>query len=106
MRPDAQLKVQPTERRFLADETQHRQIPLALRVRQRHGAHVVARRRNQKRIGEIKITIAEAARGVVSQPERQVEAVETLRGQFGEIALPKRAVVEPRFVLDIAGECT
>src|SRR5262249_13323396 len=93
--PEAELEMEPARRGGVADEAEGLQVPGPLLVRQAGGPDVIAGGRDQERIGEVEVRVADLAEEVVADPEGQMEAVEALRGEHGEIPLPERAVVEP-----------
>src|SRR5262249_15058115 len=96
--PKAQLKVQAPLHSFLADESQHLEIPIPLRIGQGHGTDLVARCREQEGIGEVEICVADIGREVVTQPEGETETVESMGSELGEVPLPEWQMIEPRFV--------
>ena len=102
--PDAQLKIDAAAGRFVADEFQHRQVFIALFIRQIHRANFVARHLQEKRIGEIKIRIANVGGEIVTQAEREVEAIEPFGGQHGEIVAPEFFIAIPGQIFHVAGE--
>ncbi len=102
--PEAQLELEAVGGGLLADEAQGFQIAVALGVRQVHGAHVVAGHRKEERVGEEEIRVGDAAQEIVSDAEAEVEAVEAVFGEHGEVARPHLAVVEPGLVFHLAGE--
>ena len=80
------------------------QIAVAFGVGQLRDPHVVAGNGEQERIGEQEIGVGDLAEKVVADAEGQVEAVEALRGQHGEVPRPHLAVVVPGLVFHVAGE--
>ncbi len=104
MHPDAELEIEPRRHGLLANEAQHREIGVALGIGKVRRAHVVTGHGEQERIEEQEIGIRDILELVVAEPEGEVQAVEALRCQHGEIARPHCAVVEPRLVVGLAGE--
>ncbi len=102
--PESQLELQAARYGLLADEFQHLEIAIAFRLWQLRRPYLVARNGKQERVGEEEVGIGNAPKKVVAETEAQVEAVEALRSQHGEIARPHLAVVVPGFILDIARE--
>ena len=100
--PNAQLKLQAARHGLFADEFQHFEIPLAFGVGQLRHPHVVTRHGQQERVGEKEIPVRDIAEKVVADPQRQIEAIEALRRQHGEIGGPHLAVVVPGLVFDLA----
>src|SRR5205807_7858406 len=102
VRPKVQLKMQAAPRCLVADESQLLEIPITLCRRQRHSPNVVAGNSDHKWISEMEIGVAYVRREIIPEPQRQAEAIEPVSGKLREIAAPKRTIVEPRFVLDVA----
>src|SRR5262249_47642968 len=94
--PDAELKLHPAPRGFAADELEHLEIRIPFPVRQRIRAHVVARNGKQERIREVKVAIGDVVGEIVSETECEVEAIEPMGREHGEVTRPERAIVEPR----------
>src|SRR5437870_5187718 len=106
MRPKRQVELHAASDRLLADEAQSFEIALPLGVRKAGGGHVIACDRQQKRVSQVEIRIGNVACAVVPDAERQVESVESMRGESGKILYPQAAIVEPRFVFDGADKAT
>ena len=104
MHPDAELELDAAGHGLLADELQHLQVAVALGIGELGDAHVVAGDIEEERVGEQKIGVGHVAQEVVADAEAQVEAVEALGGEHGEVARPHFAVVVPGLVFDVAGE--
>jgi hypothetical protein len=104
VRPEADLELQPAQGRLFADEAEHFQVPVALGVIERHGAHLVARNVEQIRIGEMQVIAHDVAREIIAQTEGQAEAIETIGDQGSQIIAPEGLVVIPAFVLHVADE--
>src|SRR2546422_8889061 len=84
--PETQLELQAARYGLLADEFQHFEIAVAFRIRQLRCSHFVRRHEKQEGIREQKIGIGNSTKKVVTEAEAQVEAIEAVRSQHGEIA--------------------
>ena len=104
MHPDAELELHAASHGLLADEAQHLEVAVALRIGQLRDADLVSRNVEQERIGEQEVSVGDAADEVVADAEGEVEAVEALGGQHGQIGGPHLAVVVPGLVFHVAGE--
>src|SRR5690348_382871 len=54
----------------------------------------------------MKIGVRNVGREIVADAECEAEAVEPLGREFSKIRIPKRTIIEPRLVLDVAVEGT
>ena len=104
MHPQAQLELQAVADGLLADEAQSFEIAIALGVRQVRGADVVAWHGEEEGVGEQKVGVGDSAQEIVADAEAEVEAVEPVFREHGEVMRPHLAVVKPGLVLDLAGE--
>src|ERR1022692_1580912 len=104
MHPDAQLELEAVGGGLLADEAQRFEIAVALLVRQVRGADIVARHGEKEGVGEEKVGVGDSAQEVVAYAEAEVEAVEAVFREHGEVTRPHLAVVKPGRVFDLAGE--
>jgi hypothetical protein len=102
--PDAQLELQAARRGLVADEPQHLEIAIALGIGQTLGAHVVTGNRKEERVGEQEIGVRHILQKIVAESETEIEAIETVRGEHGQVARPHLAIVEPRFIFHVARE--
>ena len=102
--PDAQLELHAARHGLLADEAQHLQVAIALGVRQLRHAHVIPGHGKQEWIGKQKVRIGDGGQEVVADAQREIEPVEALRRQHGQVRRPHLAVVVPGLVFDFAGE--
>ncbi len=96
--------MQPPAARLDGHEAQRVQVPLPLLVRHAPGADVVPGDGQQEGVGEVEVGVAHAPGEVVPDPQGQVEAVEALPREHGQVAPPGLAVVEEGEVLHVAGE--
>ncbi len=104
--PEAELELHAASHRLLADEAEHLEVAIALGIGQLRYPHTVAGNIEQERVGKEKVGVRDAAEKVVADAETQVEAVEALGGQHGEVVRPHFTVVVPGLVFDVAGEET
>src|SRR4051794_31139481 len=81
MSPDAKLKIEAAQRRFLNDEFQRLQIAIALRIVEWNRVHVIAGHPQQVWIRKVQIIAHDFARKIVPKTESEAETVEALRGQ-------------------------
>src|SRR5213078_3449950 len=95
---------QAASSRFVADETQHLEVPFALRLRNTGCLHAIAGDSYQKWIREMEIGVADAGREIVTQPKGQVETVEPFGSQHGQITSPESSVIKPDFIFHVARE--
>src|SRR5262249_7150142 len=102
--PQPELKMQSAPRRFGADELQHFEVGVAFGIRQWNCAHIVSRYRHQERIRKVEIAVTDVSCKIVTDAERQAEAIEPLGCEHCEVTRPKRAIVEPGLVFDITDE--
>src|ERR1039457_6136511 len=102
--PEAQLELEAVGGGLLADEAQRFEIAVALLVRQVRGADIVARHGEKEGVGEEKVGVGDSAQEVVAYAEAEVEAVEAVFREHGEVTRPHLAVVKPGRVFDLAGE--
>ena len=104
--PQTQLEPQAAELGLVADEAQRRQVLVALLVRHAPGADVVAGDVQQEGVGEAEVVVdrVRVVRVVVLHPEGELQPVDAVGRQLGEVLLPELAVVEPGHVLDVADE--
>src|SRR5260370_16111214 len=96
------MKVQCASGGLRADKSQHRQIAVPLRIGELRHADVVTWNPKQKGIGEKKVRVGNAGQEIVSDSEGEVEPVEAVRGQHGEVRRPHLASVKARLVLAVA----
>ena len=68
------------------------------------GADVVAGHGEEEGVGEQEVGVGDGAQEVVADAEAEVEAVEAVFREHGEVMRPHLAVVEPGLVFDLAGE--
>src|SRR5690348_938570 len=102
VRPQPELKIEPSLRGRVRSEAQHLKIAVAFGVRQSYGAHIISGNRHQEWIGEVKVCVGDVAREIVSETESQRETIEALPRQHRQVLFPEGAVVEPRLVFHIA----
>ena len=76
--PDAKLELEPAGDSLVADEAQHLEVAVALRVRQVRDAHVVAGHVDEERIEEQQVAVGDLLQEVVAEAEGQMEPVEAV----------------------------
>ena len=69
-----------------------------------HRADVVAWHGEKERIGKQKIGVGDLAQEIVTNTEAEIEAVELIFREHGEVMWPHVTIVKPGFVFDLAGE--
>ena len=104
--PDAEVELHAAGCGLFADETQHGEIAVAFCVGELRDAYVVAGHGEEERISEEEVGVGDVADEVVSDSEGEVEAIEAVSREHGEIAPPHLVIVVPGLVLDFADEET
>ncbi len=99
--PQPELEIDPAAFGLVADEAQRLEVALPLFRRETFLAlHVIAGHIEQKRVGEAEVIVRRRMMAVVVlHPEPELEAVDPVGGELGEVVRPEVAVVEPRGVL-------
>ena len=101
--PEAQLELEAMGGGLLADEAQRFQIAVALGVRQVGRAHVVAGHGEQEGVGKQEVGVGDRAQEIVADAEAEVEAVEAVFREHGEVSAATsrgrrtRACLRPRW---------
>src|SRR6185369_629878 len=79
--PETEIELEAARNGLFADELQHFQIPVALGIGQLRNAHFITRHGEEEGICEEEIAVGDILKKIVANPEAEIEAVETLRGQ-------------------------
>ena len=77
---------------------------VALVVGESLGADLVALHVHQERVGEVEVAVADLAREIVPDPKGEIEAIEALGGEGGQVSAPEIAIVVPGLVLHVGDE--
>ncbi len=108
MIPQSQSERQAPARALFPDVPEGFEVALALRGGQSLHRNRMSRNVQQKRIRETQVVVEHdlVDQVVVPAAHAEGESVESLGHQFGQIFVPERVVIEPWFVLRLAGEQT
>jgi hypothetical protein len=104
LRPEAHEELDAAPGRLVAGVAQRVEVGPPLLVRQSRDAHAEVGQLDQERVGEQQVVLGDA--GVVAvldtDAERQLQPVDPVRRQLGQVVVPEPAVEVPGRVLDLA----